>query len=108
MQMEWNVYYENSNKKKIVVCNIFDFEWFDRAVKKHLQDCTTKEDFSSKLQGTLNQHFCGFAQWETVIGPLIGDFEKEAIKIDVYDQVMLNWKVFLDYVWSFQSVMRGE
>lgn len=109
LSLEWNVYREDVNKNKIIVYNIFDFSYFWNAVKKILIDCATKEEVSKNLAGAINRYFCGFAEWETVIGPFIRNFEKEAIKIDVYDQVKNNWPIFLDYVWSFHpNAKAGE
>lgn len=37
---------------------------------------------------------------EVVVGPWIGDFEKEGVKVDIYEQIRMNWDLFVEYVWD--------
>ena len=32
--------------------------------------------------------------------------DKAAAKIDIYQQVMMNWDIFLEYTWSFRKEVR--
>ena len=39
-------------------------------------------------------------EWEILIAPLIGDFDKESVKIDVYMQLEMNWNHYIKYLWE--------
>lgn len=46
----------------------------------------------------MKYYFWSKCEWEIIICPWVG--KADDIKIDVYDQLMLNWDKFVDYVWS--------
>lgn len=103
MHMKWNVFYYNINKRKIEIFNIFDHYSFDKEIKEFLLTITDKEEFSNKAKLSLLYYFWAKAEWEVIIAPWVGgDREKDAIKIDVYTQVMNNWDIFIDYCWNFR------
>ena len=104
MNLIWNVFYYNINAKKIQTYNIFDHYSFTKYIKEHLQSCTTKEEFEDKIERELSYYFWSKSEWEILISPWIGD-EKAIVKIDVYDQVMNNWNIFVDYVWKNREEM---
>lgn len=96
--MKWNVYRYNINKNKIEVYNIFNHYSFNRDVTTDLSRYRSREAFAKALQYNLKHYFWSKCEWEVLVYPWpIADGE---IKIDVYDQVMLNWDVFVDYVWT--------
>ena len=99
--MEWNVYYYNINKKKIETYNIFNHCGFLKYTLDHLKKVKNKDDFALKLKSELMYYFWSKAEWEIVISPwAVGDKEKDTVKIDIFDQVMLNWEAFVDYCWD--------
>ena len=106
--MVWNVYYHNFNKNKIEIKNIFTHGGFNKGVKEILSKCKTKEELAEELEKELQYYFQSRAEWETVIKPWCGGGDYEGIKIDIYDQVMLNFDVFVDYVWSFNEAIKEE
>ena len=126
--MIWNVYRENANTKKIEVYNIFDHASFKRDVQEAYATCKTQKEFVEKLKRTLMYYFWSKCEWEVIItdwpthvsvaevermSAEIAKYEadyghkpystgvnlKVAEKIDVYNQVMLNWEAFVNYVW---------
>ena len=97
--MKWFVYYHSWNSNKITTFNIFDHYRFTADVEKALSRCRTKDEFAKQLKRDLFYYFGSKCEWEVVIKPWVGDKNNEGIKVDVYEQVMLNWDVFLDYVW---------
>lgn len=126
--MIWNVYRENANTKKIEVYNIFDHASFKRDVQEAYTTCKTQKEFVEKLKRTLMYYFWSKCEWEVIItdwpthvsvaevermSAEIAKYEadyghkpystgvnlKVAEKIDVYNQVMLNWEAFVNYVW---------
>ena len=108
--MTYNVYYFNINKQKIETYNIFEHGSFIKYVRKHLEDCKTKEEFSEELKSELHYYFWSKAEWEVIITSWVGgNRKKDAVKIDVYSQVMNNFEVFADYVWSNKNkLIKGE
>lgn len=99
--MEWNVYIYNINKRKIEKFNVFEHYSFVKYVKKYLNDCKTKEEFAEHLESELRFYFWSKAEWEVLVSPWVGgDREKDTVKIDVYNQVMCNFDVFVNYVWN--------
>ena len=129
MKLEWNVYTHNFNGKSIEKYNIFNHGRFTEDAKKELKKCETKEEFAEELRKDLFYYFGSKCEWEVVITswvPHITMSELDRInaereeskkkydrdpynlyvnpdiskKIDVYEQVRLNWDLFVDYVWS--------
>lgn len=127
--MEWNVFRYNINKRNIERFNIFDHGGFRRDVEEDLKNTKYKDDFAGILRGHLFYYFGSKCEYEVIIssfpnfitteeldrlnkerdsykkrygrdiGCLNVDTEIEA-KIDIRDQVMNNFNIFLDYVWS--------
>lgn len=130
LKLEWNVYWEDFNAKKIETYNIFQGGPTGRF--KTVFDAKygdDKETFEKDLNSALMYYFWGKAEYEIVLTSWPPYVTKEEIarcqnelvereekwgtsgyrvnvdldvasKIDIYDQVRLNWNVFLDYVWG--------
>ena len=131
MKLEWNVYRHNVNNKKIEQFNIFEHGRFLEDVKKDLKKCDTKEEFAERLKKNLMYYFWSKCEYEVVISSFPMRIKKEELerlntefkkdseryghepcsmwvrpdageKIDIAGQVMLNFEVFVDYVWSYK------
>lgn len=98
--MKWNVYYYNINRQKIESYNIFEHGSFSHYVKEAIKKYKEKESFTEQLKRELQYYFWSKAEWEIIITPWCGNKNPDEIKIDVHDQVMLNWEIFVDYVWA--------
>lgn len=99
--MKWNVYIYNINQKKIADFNIFDHSSFVKYVKDAIEKFENKEVFANQLRTELMYFFWAKAEFEILITPWVGgDRERNAVKIDVFNQVMMNWDIFVDYVWN--------
>lgn len=128
MNLEWNVYIHDINKKEIKTFNIFDHGRFLADVKKNLKKCDTKDEFAEQLRRDLFYYYGCKAEYEIVItswtthitrieldrliterNKILREYNREPYslcvnpdvgeKFDVYSQVMLNWSIFVDYVW---------
>ena len=126
--MKWNVYRENVNTKKIEVYNIFNHASFKTDVQEAYATSKTKDEFVERLRRSLMYYFWSKCEYEVIItdwpthvsveevermSAEIAKYEadyghkpystgvnlKVAEKIDIYDQVRLNWEVFVNYVW---------
>lgn len=104
--MEWNVYFHDFNGQKIVTWNIFNNWRFKESVEELLKNKKlNKEEFSEKLRLKLMYNFWSKVEYEVIISPYRG--EGNDVKIDIYDQVMLNFYKFVDYVWSFRKGVKN-
>ena len=103
-KLVWNVLYNSFSESGIKTFNVFDHWRFAKEVNECLSKISNKVDFANELRSDLFYYFCSKCEWEIVVSPWTGDREKGAIKIDVYDQVMMNWELFLDYVWSKRNM----
>lgn len=101
--MEWNVFYYNINSRKITPYNIFQHGGFSKMVEKHFAYSENKEEFSEELKSSLAYFFWCKSEYEIVVSPWCGGTTKEAIKVDIYKQVMMNWDRFVDYVWGCKN-----
>ena len=134
-KLVWNVFVEDINARKIEIHNIFDhYRFMEDLVnikKKYGEDFTK---FSEEVRKSLKYYYWSKCEWEVVITswpPYIN--EKEFIrlnlerneriskygqfirtdanietskKIDVYDQVMMNWDVFIRYLWIKRELIK--
>ena len=127
--MVWNVYREDFNRGAVVKYNIFDHSGFAQDINKLLKQNISKDEFAEQLKLSLRYYFWGKTEYEVVITswpvyiyrseldrvnteyqeynnkwghypydinivPNVGE------KIDIYSQVMLNFDIFVEYVWS--------
>lgn len=95
--MEWNVYY--SNNGKIDTFNVFDHWRFLEEIEDLKQKLDSKEEFSEEVRHSAMYYFWSKCEYEILLNDWINP--KEEKKIDVYEQLKLNWDRFIDYVWSF-------
>ena len=111
--LQWNVYYGNFNAKQIEVHNIFNHYGFVEDCKKYAKKYNGKKDpegdfekFSESVRRSLMYYYWSKCEWEIILSgwPQSDRFREE--KVDVYDQVMLNWDVFIRYLWENRSELK--
>ena len=130
--MVWNVFREDFNRRAIVKYNIFDHGGFAQDVKKLLTEDISKDEFTEQLNRSLRYWFWCKSEHEVVlcswpvyinkaeldrlnteceecnnkwghypykinITPDVGE------KVSIYDQVMMNWGQFIDYVYRYKN-----
>lgn len=109
--MHWWVYTEDFNGKKIEKYDIFRHSSFSddvrKAYKKHRND---HDSFCESVRKSLAYYFWSKCEWETVVTSWVRPGYVKPVKIDVYDQVIMNWDVFIEYVWNMahERKRRGE
>ncbi|MBP5423889.1 MAG: hypothetical protein J6Y78_15755 [Paludibacteraceae bacterium] len=97
---EWYVYVENSNQKCIEKFNVFRSFNFLNGCKKTFKKFKEVEDIEKEIKSWAMYSFWSKCEYEIVLNSLF-DSEKHKFKeekIDVYDQLMLNWDSFFKYV----------
>ena len=98
--LTWNVYISDFNGRKMDVHNIFEHSGVEEDLRKIAKKFTGKEDFAREVRRSLMYWYWSKCEWEIILShwpPLRGAREE---KIDVWDQVNLNWQVFIDYLWE--------
>ena len=132
MKLIWNVFKHNFNSGAIEIFNIFNHWCFKEDVERSLKKCNTKEEFSEELNDHLLYYYWSKCEYEIVITSfptsiiqqeyekLTLDYDKYIylykhspyklyidpdvqLKVDIYSQVMLNFDVFVDYIWSHKK-----
>lgn len=96
----WKAFYHSWNRKTIEPFNIFRHSRFREEVRDAAKRCKTKEEFAKKLRSALMYYYWCKCEWEVLIAPWVDNNSTKEIKVDVYQQVMLNWDAFLNYVWD--------
>lgn len=136
-QLVWNVYVYGISDRSFRTFNAFDHYSFLADVQKILKADLSKEEFTEKIRREVQYYYWSKTEWECVITdtqPHIGQQElnriiddcyrkltkeappcrfshvnlSDADKIDVYDQLRLNWDEFVEYVWSFRKPRKGR
>ena len=100
--MHWFVYRENFNQRKIEPYDIFNHHSFNEDIKDiYKKNKDDFDSFSEQVKRSLMYYFWSKCEWEVIISDWPPSTkEKVEEKVDAYDQVMLNWDIFIKYVWE--------
>ena len=106
--MEWNVYVGGFNSREIEVDNVFDHPGVMQDIKKAARKYkdSERDKFEEELRTTLMYHFWSKCEWEIIIDHWPQHEGWNDKKVDVYEQVRLNWPIFCDYVWAHRAELR--
>ena len=104
----WNVYYHSINGRYIGKHNVLNHTGVVQDIMRATKECSTKEEFGERLRSSLMYYYWSKAEWEISIIPWCGGKDCKSIKVDVYDQVMMNWEIFLEFVWSERKNIRTQ
>lgn len=129
-KLKYYVYAENINQRKIKPYNVLNDGILQNIEKRcKLCDVTDKVKFAAHVEAVLMSHYWSRSEWEIILTDspthittselerlnkeLEEDINESRImplrlctnlsmeeKIDVYDQIMLNWNIFVDYLWN--------
>lgn len=106
--MEWYVLNYNFNLKKIEPINIFNYGNFLKDIKEIYKEyIERKEDiefFENKINSQLLYYFWSKREYEISVGDLFEKDLEKYEKIDVYYQVKMNFKVFIEYLLNNISI----
>lgn len=128
--LEWNVFHENWNAKKIEKFNVFSHGTFKKEVLEALEKSKSKEELSKTVQSAAMYYFWAKCEYEIMLTswpPSITKEEAKEIqlcveesearhkhlprvfgvelavssKVDIYEQLLLNWDRFIDYLYDW-------
>lgn len=98
--LTWNVYYGNFNAKKIETFNIFKHTYFVNDCVHNFKHNKDKDSFAKQLKRDLMYYFWSRCEWEIILSDWPPSDRFNKAKIDAFDQIMLNWDIFVDYIWN--------
>ena len=101
-KLEWNVFVENINRQCIEKYNIFDHAAFRNdcdAAWKEYKDNFSK--FKEAVQRSMMYYFWSKCEWEVIVSGFPPSRKFHDAKIDVYEQVYINWDKFINYLWRY-------
>lgn len=109
--LEWNVFVGNFNSGRIERHNVFDHWRFMEDLKKLARRCkdTEREQFEKELKRDLMYYYWSKCEWEIVLDHFPQSEDKNRFrpeKVDVWEQIALNWRPFADYVWAHRAELR--
>ena len=100
-ELVWNVYHYSHSRNKIEVWNIFHSIGFSEGIEKIIKKKYKKEIFADKVKSELIHYFLTNYMYEvTVCKYPRPDMSDGYVRIDVFDQVMLNFDAFIDYLYA--------
>lgn len=115
--VQWNVYIGNFNSREIEVHNVFDHwslrEDIGRELRrldrnKELTEEEKKARFKETLRRDLKYYYWSKCEWEVIIQHWPSGERFRDLKIDVYDQIMLNWEQFFEYTWEHRKELKKK
>ena len=100
-ELEWFVYRCDINTREVEKYNIFKhakfYEYLYKAKINYLKkDSFQFEEFIEQVRKDLMYCYWSKVEWEVDICNVIDN--NRGIKVDVYNQVMLNWEIFREYL----------
>lgn len=106
--MEWYVLNYNFNLKKIEPINIFNYgnllEEIKEIYKEYIERKEDIEFFENKINSQLLYYFWSRREYEISVGDLFEKDLEKYEKIDVYYQVKMNFKAFIEYLLNNISI----
>ena len=96
----WNVYVFDVNASAPKIYNIFEHENFLSSVLRDHELLPNYSDLRKQIEKELKYYFCADRKWELVISPQSLCKDNAGEKIDIYNQVMLNFDQFYNYLYN--------
>ncbi len=127
--LSWNVWLEDTAKKTIIAYDVFKGGYWQEIINKLMHESINKAEFAEKFKAKLKYQYWSRSEYEISLTSWPAyvevtrledlkksvDFEKQqwgtqpdrvavpltvARKIDIYEQLLLNWDPFINYVWE--------
>lgn len=126
--LSWKVFKEDANCKDVVIYDIFENGRWQEEIAELMHTSKDKQDFAEKFRSKLMYQYWSRCEYEIVLTswpPYVETNEVERLsqelakrelefgrpyhqnvnlrvarKIDIFDQLLLNWDQFITYVWE--------
>lgn len=100
----WNVFFYDFNKRRIVPYNIFDHASFREDCKKHAKKyAQDPEKFAEEVKHELHYYFWCKCEYEIILSGWPPKEDDDGRKVDICQQVLLNWDVFIAWLWEHRK-----
>lgn len=103
--LTYKVYLQDFNRKSLEEYNILSHRGFMKSIAAHTS--LPKNEFAEAVKNDLLYYFWSKCEYEIVISGW-PNVENNLEKVDAYDQVMLNFDIFIDYLWSHRQEIQSE
>lgn len=134
--LAYYVYVENINRRKIEKYNVLNDAIIDEIIERTKDFPGDKKAFAEQVEQIMMYHYWSRSEWESVLTSWPPNMRLEELirlnqeveesqqkygqepyaltvslttaeKIDVYDQIVMNWNIFIDYAWeNLKGVLR--
>lgn len=130
--LSWYVFREDNNLIKPF--DVFTHYGFSTKVEKAIGESKTKEELSNKVKDAAMYHFWAKCEYEIILSPwpphityrefcemqeeadkqrmkygrepvCLSGAPEHSKKIDIYEQLMLNWDKFIDYIYDWSLLI---
>lgn len=103
--LEWKVIIGNFNSGEIEQYNVFrHYGFMQDLIKIKKKYGGDREKFTDEVRTSLRYFYWAKCEWEVIVSHWPGNSERfHDKKIDVYDQVAMNFDRFMDYLWEHKS-----
>ena len=98
--LSWYVYVGDFNAGVIKEFNVFQHGGFMQDVEKAVRRKLNREQFEKEIRTSLMYWYWSKCEWEVIIDHWPHSDRRKDIKVDVFDQVMMNWNHFITYLWK--------
>lgn len=103
--LKFNIAYENFNCRELMTVNVFDYvfikEELDKIAKRKPEKRPDFNTFNKEINSLMIYHFWGRCEYEFIISSWpSGRWET---KVDVYEQIKLNWDLFIRQCWDYTT-----
>lgn len=104
MNLEYNVFVEDFNGKTFVPYNVFGHTAFVKDIKKNFKkNADNEKEFEEDLRMSAQYYFWSKCEWEIIVSSWPPSDRIPEVKVDVYDQLRMNWHIFVEYVRSHKK-----
>lgn len=102
--IEYYVFNYNINHHQIEKYNVFKHSSFYKDMKKRLEQARegwlSKERFAKEVDNLARYYFHHKCEYEILVGGNPPSSDNTYTKIDIYEQLKLNWDRFINYLWN--------
>ena len=95
--MIWNVYKYNINSRQLEQFNIFNHHGFSKDFEELKSKRFDEEQFAERLNRIVMYYFRCKYEYEVLVGEYSDRENRVEMRVDIYDQIKLNWGAFVDY-----------
>lgn len=99
VNLKWNVLHEDFNTRKIEPYNILGYSFAETLAKDiRKYKIENREQLKDHLKKEFMYHYWSKAEFEIVVGGVFSKCPDDYNKIDIWDQILLNFDNIIDYI----------